>query len=80
MDRCTSCQRVLSAEGHIPPVARIWVTKGAELPPGETPNTKSTVSVESPGASAHPSPLPETGDATDHASGWEPRHATCLYN
>lgn len=24
-DRCTSCERVLSAEGHIPPVARIWV-------------------------------------------------------
>ncbi|KAF8135609.1 hypothetical protein EV363DRAFT_1396092 [Boletus edulis] len=27
VDRCTSCQRVLSAEGHIPPVARIWVPK-----------------------------------------------------
>ncbi|KAI6098960.1 hypothetical protein EDD16DRAFT_1661141, partial [Pisolithus croceorrhizus] len=28
VDRCTNCQRVLSVEGHIPPVGRIWVPKG----------------------------------------------------
>ncbi|KAJ6558601.1 hypothetical protein DFH09DRAFT_535961 [Mycena vulgaris] len=25
IDRCTSCERVLSAEGHVPPVVRIWL-------------------------------------------------------
>ncbi|KIM92005.1 hypothetical protein PILCRDRAFT_108120, partial [Piloderma croceum F 1598] len=24
VDRCTNCQRVLSVEGHVPPVSRIW--------------------------------------------------------
>jgi hypothetical protein len=24
IERCTVCERVLSAEGHIPPVVRIW--------------------------------------------------------
>jgi hypothetical protein len=24
VDRCTVCERVLSAEGHVPPVVRIW--------------------------------------------------------
>ena len=24
VERCTGCERVLSAEGHVPPVARIW--------------------------------------------------------
>ena len=23
--RCSACQRVTSAEGHLPPVARVWV-------------------------------------------------------
>ncbi|KAJ7078926.1 hypothetical protein B0H15DRAFT_924734 [Mycena belliarum] len=25
IDRCTSCERVLSAEGHVPPVVRMWL-------------------------------------------------------
>ncbi|KAJ7124888.1 hypothetical protein C8R44DRAFT_618601 [Mycena epipterygia] len=25
IDRCTSCERVLSAEGHVPPVVRLWI-------------------------------------------------------
>ncbi|KAJ7209530.1 hypothetical protein GGX14DRAFT_630563 [Mycena pura] len=28
IDRCTSCGRVLSAEGHVPPVVRIWMETG----------------------------------------------------
>lgn len=24
VERCTSCERVLSAEGHVPPVVRVW--------------------------------------------------------
>ncbi|KAJ6607784.1 hypothetical protein B0H10DRAFT_2166729 [Mycena sp. CBHHK59/15] len=30
IDRCTSCERVLSAEGHVPPVVRIWIETGKE--------------------------------------------------
>jgi hypothetical protein len=28
VDRCTNCQRVLSVEGHVPPVGRIWTGSG----------------------------------------------------
>ncbi|KAF8557953.1 hypothetical protein OG21DRAFT_77654 [Imleria badia] len=65
VDRCTSCQRVLSAEGHIPPVARIWVPKGTEEAASSILKTDDA----------------ESAGAADHASGhWEPRHAICLYN
>ncbi|KAJ7239223.1 hypothetical protein B0H12DRAFT_1271513 [Mycena haematopus] len=30
IDRCTSCERVLSAEGHVPPVVRIWMDAGKD--------------------------------------------------
>ncbi|KAJ7675069.1 hypothetical protein B0H17DRAFT_1081681 [Mycena rosella] len=30
IDRCTSCERVLSAEGHVPPVVRIWLDAGKD--------------------------------------------------
>jgi len=30
VDRCTSCQRVLSVEGHVPPVGRIWVDSSTD--------------------------------------------------
>ncbi|KAI0915655.1 hypothetical protein AcV5_003517 [Taiwanofungus camphoratus] len=30
VQRCTSCERVLSAEGHVPPVARVWIEHGAD--------------------------------------------------
>ncbi|KAF8840031.1 hypothetical protein BDN67DRAFT_904373 [Paxillus ammoniavirescens] len=80
VDRCTSCERVLSAEGHIPPVGRVWVPKGNQLPPANTTSDKpSGGDIDTPGASADPAH--GTGDYTEPASGhWEPRHATCLYN
>ncbi|KAJ6499425.1 hypothetical protein C8R45DRAFT_821352 [Mycena sanguinolenta] len=34
IDRCTSCERVLSAEGHVPPVVRIWVDAGKDSEKG----------------------------------------------
>ncbi|KAJ7287718.1 hypothetical protein C8J57DRAFT_1049273 [Mycena rebaudengoi] len=34
IDRCTSCERVLSAEGHVPPVVRIWIEAGKETEKG----------------------------------------------
>jgi len=30
IDRCTSCERVLSAEGHVPPVVRVWMDAGRD--------------------------------------------------
>ncbi|KAJ7502756.1 hypothetical protein B0H11DRAFT_601297 [Mycena galericulata] len=30
IDRCTSCERVLSAEGHVPPVVRVWMEAGRD--------------------------------------------------
>jgi len=30
VDRCTTCQRVLSIEGHVPPVSRIWLDSGTD--------------------------------------------------
>ncbi|KZP34294.1 hypothetical protein FIBSPDRAFT_771790 [Athelia psychrophila] len=40
VDQCTLCQRVLSVEGHVPPVARLWIDAtgpgaGAESSEGE---------------------------------------------
>ncbi|KAJ7647476.1 hypothetical protein FB45DRAFT_1019717 [Roridomyces roridus] len=28
IERCATCERVLSAEGHVPPVARVWMREG----------------------------------------------------
>ncbi|KAF9245031.1 hypothetical protein BU15DRAFT_85829 [Melanogaster broomeanus] len=80
VDRCTSCQRVLSAEGHFPPVGRIWVPKDHQLPPANATSGKRVAdSIDAAGQVAPPAP--GAGDRTDHSSGrWEPRHATCLYN
>ncbi|KAJ7622828.1 hypothetical protein DFH06DRAFT_1447374 [Mycena polygramma] len=30
IDRCSSCERVLSAEGHVPPVVRVWMEAGKD--------------------------------------------------
>lgn len=32
--RCSACQRVISAEGHIPPVARVWLPAEREVDEG----------------------------------------------
>lgn len=32
--QCTACQRVLSAEGHVPPVARVWLLPSQESSEG----------------------------------------------
>lgn len=33
--RCSACQRVTSAEGHLPPVARVWAPEGREGEEGQ---------------------------------------------
>ncbi|KIJ67556.1 hypothetical protein HYDPIDRAFT_108397 [Hydnomerulius pinastri MD-312] len=79
VDRCTSCQRVLSAEGHVPPVGRIWVPKDSQTSPQNATSDKSATDIDAPRPPAH-SAL-GAGDPMDHSNGhWEPRHATCLYN
>ncbi|KAJ7346488.1 hypothetical protein DFH08DRAFT_700093 [Mycena albidolilacea] len=34
IDRCTSCERVLPAEGHVPPVVRLWIDASKESEKG----------------------------------------------
>lgn len=85
VDRCTSCQRVLSVEGHIPPVGRVWVPKDSSNldsnhnqvgPKGPTEQDVSTPEPVQLGDS-----VSSRGDVTDHSTGhWEPRHVTCLYS
>ncbi|KIK94897.1 hypothetical protein PAXRUDRAFT_827543 [Paxillus rubicundulus Ve08.2h10] len=78
VDRCTSCERVLSAEGHIPPVGRVWVAK-EQLPPSNTSGKTSDADIDTPGGPADPAP--GSSGHTEPASGhWEPRHVTCLYS
>jgi len=85
VDRCTSCQRVLSVEGHIPPVGRVWVPKDSSNLDGN----HNQVGPKGPTEQDVPTPEPvqlgdsvsSRGDVTDHSTGhWEPRHVTCLYS
>ncbi|KIM68997.1 hypothetical protein SCLCIDRAFT_103907 [Scleroderma citrinum Foug A] len=78
VDRCTSCQRVLSAEGHIPPVGRIWAQKDSSNLDGN----HNQMGPKGPTERDVPTPEPvQLGDVTDHSTGyWEPRHVTCLYS
>ncbi|KAI6000723.1 hypothetical protein EDD15DRAFT_2234106, partial [Pisolithus albus] len=77
VDRCTSCQRVLSIEGHIPPAGRIWVPKDS------TPRNSHS-NHDHAGANNCTSGIGFVSgkDAADHHSidHWEPRHVTCLYS
>ncbi|KAH7888387.1 hypothetical protein F5I97DRAFT_1802922 [Phlebopus sp. FC_14] len=80
VEQCTSCRRVLSQEGHIPPVARVWTPKERPAP------SVNAIECKQPnadgGTSGPPVPSePVNDDVADHGSGhWEPRHAACLYN
>jgi len=71
VDRCTSCERVLSAEGHVPPAGRLWIPGAAENP--FDPNANKA---------GQPNPHSVTNrSVTDHPDGhWESRHVTCMYS
>jgi len=73
-DRCTRCQRILSEEDHVPPVARFW-RSGASATVTGASQASANASVIQPSDTdaAH------RGGVTDH-SFWEPRHVTCLYS
>lgn len=86
VDQCTSCQRVLSVEGHIPPVGRIWVPKDSSSPNSHSNHDNNGGTNNAQAEPGVPAPEPmevvsgkETADhhAMDH---WEPRHVTCLYS
>lgn len=78
VDRCTSCERVLSAEGHVPPAGRLWIPGGAcqfiDLN-GNKPDEPD------PGVVINPDATPARSQTTDHVDGhWESRHVTCMYS
>ncbi|KAL4074281.1 hypothetical protein J3A83DRAFT_4509355 [Scleroderma citrinum] len=89
IDRCTSCQRVLSVEGHIPPVGRVWIPKDGSCPTVNSDNNHSQVETKEPTEADPQTPEPaHLGESVsgrremaDHSTGhWEPRHVTCLYS
>ncbi|KAI6032811.1 hypothetical protein F5J12DRAFT_713019 [Pisolithus orientalis] len=85
VDQCTSCQRVLSLEGHIPPVGRIWIPKDGSFSNSSSNHDnagrnkgQAESGVSTPGAME----VVSGKETMDHLSmdRWEPRHVTCLYS
>ncbi|KAG1878209.1 hypothetical protein F4604DRAFT_1652491 [Suillus subluteus] len=78
VDRCTSCERVLSAEGHVPPAGRLWIPRGTEQPIDLNTNKADE---PDPSVIINPHATPAKSQITDHPDGhWESRHVTCMYN
>ncbi|KAG1812444.1 uncharacterized protein BJ212DRAFT_1276340 [Suillus subaureus] len=76
VDRCTSCERVLSVEGHVPPAGRLWI-------PTQQPIDLDVNKTDEPdpGVIINPDATPARSQTTDHLVGhWESRHVTCMYN
>lgn len=74
VDRCTSCGRVLSAEGHVPPAGRLWIPRGAQ----QLVELNANKTDEPDPGVINPDATPQTAD---HADGhWESRHVTCMYS
>ncbi|KAI6135773.1 hypothetical protein EV401DRAFT_2095253 [Pisolithus croceorrhizus] len=84
VDRCTNCQRVLSVEGHIPPVGRIWVPKDSSSQNSHSNHDNGGANnAQAESDVSAPELMDVSGKATaDHHSmdHWEPRHVTCLYS
>ncbi|KAG1870396.1 hypothetical protein C8R48DRAFT_82250 [Suillus tomentosus] len=79
VDRCTSCERVLSAEGHVPPAARLWIPRGAEQPI----NLDDANKADEPdhGAILNSDATPARSQTADYSDGhWESRHVTCMHS
>lgn len=79
VDRCTSCERVLSAEGHVPPAGRLWIPRSAQQPiilhANKTNEPDPSVIINS---DTTPTARSQTAD---HPEGhWESRHVTCMYS
>ncbi|KDQ57739.1 hypothetical protein JAAARDRAFT_178157 [Jaapia argillacea MUCL 33604] len=69
VDRCTVCQRVLSTEEHVPPVARLWIDQLA-------PTSACSSSAE--GDTERGNGAKDKGVDDGKRARWEPRHPTCL--
>ncbi|KAG1724080.1 uncharacterized protein EDB91DRAFT_1062986 [Suillus paluster] len=78
VDQCTSCERVLSAEGHVPPAGRLWITRGAQ----QIIDLNANKADESnPGGVTNPDAAPAGNRTADYPDGhWESRHVTCMYS
>ncbi|KAH7908604.1 hypothetical protein BJ138DRAFT_1012445 [Hygrophoropsis aurantiaca] len=64
VDRCSGCERVLSADGHVPPVGRVWVVDDSSTR-NPKPDEKCSTSESK-------------GGVTNQGHGhWDPRHVTC---
>ncbi|PCH43837.1 hypothetical protein WOLCODRAFT_132985 [Wolfiporia cocos MD-104 SS10] len=48
LTRCCACQRILSAEGHVPPVARVWTDAGTGAADGSAPRAAAASPVWEP--------------------------------
>ncbi|KAI6038488.1 hypothetical protein EDC04DRAFT_2569907 [Pisolithus marmoratus] len=88
VDQCAVCQRVLSVEGHVPPVGRIWILKDDSSLNSHSSHDNAGGNKGQP-ESGIPTPEPmdpavSGKETTDHHSivigHWEPRHVTCLYS
>ncbi|KAG2342541.1 hypothetical protein BDR05DRAFT_934899 [Suillus weaverae] len=78
VDRCTSCERVLSAEGHVPPAGRLWIPRGARQ--SIDLNVNKTDEPD-PGVIINPDHSPARSQTADQPDGhWESRHVTCMYS
>lgn len=78
VDRCTSCERVLSAEGHVPPAGRLWIPRGARQ--SIDLNVNKTDEPD-PGVIINPDNSPARSQTADQPDGhWESRHVTCMYS
>ncbi|GLB37234.1 putative regulator medusa [Lyophyllum shimeji] len=56
--RCSSCERVLSSEGHVPPVVRVWTGTGWGCVLGAAPMPHSYAVYPSPISDPGPRPAP----------------------
>ncbi|KAG1746083.1 hypothetical protein EDB19DRAFT_1631944 [Suillus lakei] len=78
VDRCTSCERVLSAEGHVPPAGRLWIPRGAQQPIDLSENKTDE---PDPGVVINLDVTHVRNRIADHPDGhWESRHVTCMYS
>jgi hypothetical protein len=79
VDRCSSCERVLSAEGHVPPAGRLWIPRGAQQ---VIDVNASKTDEPDPGVLIDSDATPARSQLTDHTDvgRWESRHVTCMYN
>ncbi|EGN99545.1 hypothetical protein SERLA73DRAFT_134815 [Serpula lacrymans var. lacrymans S7.3] len=91
VDRCSTCERVLSAEGHVPPVGRIWVSDrggGVGIENSTDDNSEGNGSTRGGTGSEITIEGASRNEDTGHGrtrwkkkigGRWDPRHVTCMH-